>query len=82
VTSGQLVVEYEHDVELVTAGDVYHCPSGAPAHRLQAADPATIVDLTPIDDFSANRRIAEWRRTALAQAVDHRRGEVSVVALG
>lgn len=82
VTSGQLVIEYEHDVELVTAGDAYHCPSGAPAHRLQAADPATIVDLTPIGDFTANRRIAEWRRTALALAVDQPRDVVSVVAMG
>ena len=82
VTGGQLVIEYEQDVEIVTAGDVYHCPSGAPAHRLQAADPATIVDLTPIDSIVGVARVAEWRRAALAQAADHERGEASVVALG
>ena len=82
VTGGQLVIEYEHDVEIVAAGDVYHCPPGAPAHRLQAADPASIVDLTPIDSITGDRRIAEWRRLALAQAAEADRTEVSVVALG
>jgi quercetin dioxygenase-like cupin family protein len=81
VTSGQLVIEYEHDVEIVTAGDVYHCPSGAPAHRLEAADPATIVDLTPFEAIEGGGRIAEWRLTALSQAVDHAHAEASVVAL-
>ena len=82
VTGGQLVIEYEHDVEIVAAGDVYHCPPGAPAHRLEAADPASIVDLTPIDAIVGDGRIAEWRRAALTQAVEADRGEVSVVALG
>jgi len=82
VTGGQLVIEYEHDVELVTAGDVYYCPAGAPAHRLQAADPAAIVDLTPIEAIVGDGRIAEWRRTALVQAGDHEPGAISVVALG
>lgn len=82
VTSGQLVIEYEHDVEIVAAGDVYHCPAGEPAHRLQAADPATMVDLTPIDAIAGGGRIAEWRRAALAQATAPARGEVSVVSLG
>jgi quercetin dioxygenase-like cupin family protein len=81
VTAGQLAIEYEHDVEIVGAGDVYHCPSGAPAHRLLAADPATIVDLTPIDAIVGNGRIAEWRRSALSQAAEYERGEVSVVVL-
>jgi quercetin dioxygenase-like cupin family protein len=82
VTAGQLAIEYEHDVEIVAAGDVYHCPTGAPAHRLQAADPATIVDLTPIEAIVGDSRIAEWRRTGLTQAAEYERGEVSVVALG
>ncbi len=82
VTSGQLAIEYEHDVEIVAAGDVYYCPSGAPAHRLQAADPAAIVDLTPIDAIVGDARVAEWRRTALSQAAEPGRGEVSIAALG
>lgn len=82
VTSGQLVIEYEHDAEIVAAGDVYYCPPGSPAHRLEAADPATIVDLTPIEAIVGDGRIAQWRRAALAQAVDAPHGEISVVALG
>lgn len=82
VTGGQLVIEYEHDVEIVTAGDVYYCPAGAPAHRLEAADPAMVVDLTPMDAITGEGRIAEWRRTGLAQAADRQPGEVLVVALG
>lgn len=81
VAGGQLVIEYEHDVEIVTAGDAYYCPSGAPAHRLEAADPATVVDLTPIEEIVGNRRIAEWRRNAFSQA-DRSVEDVSVVALG
>ncbi len=81
VTRGQLVIEYEHDVEIVSVGDVYHCPPGAPAHRLEAADPATIVDLTPIESIVGDGRIADWRRAAFMLAADHSRDEVSVVAL-
>jgi quercetin dioxygenase-like cupin family protein len=81
VTSGQLVIEYEHDLEIVSAGDVYHCPAGAPAHRLEAADPATIVDLTPIDTITAGR-IAEWRRATLASAREDQPSPISVVAIG
>ncbi len=82
VTGGQLAIEYEHDVEIVTAGDVYHCPAGQPAHRFEAADPATIVDLTPVDAIVGDGRIAEWRRTALAQAGERESSPISVVALG
>jgi quercetin dioxygenase-like cupin family protein len=82
VTGGQLVIEYEHDLEILTVGDVYHCPAGAPAHRLEAADPATIVDLTPIEAIVGEGRVAEWRRTAFSQAADPAQPEVAVVALG
>jgi quercetin dioxygenase-like cupin family protein len=82
LTGGQLAIEYEHDVEIVTAGDVYYCPPGAPAHRIEAADPATIVDLTPIQSLVGDGRVAEWRRTAFGQAGDAEHGAISVVALG
>jgi len=82
VTAGQLVIEYEDDVEMVAAGDAYYCPAGAPAHRLQAADPATIVDLTPIEALAGDGRVAEWRRAAFARADASAQRPVSVVALG
>jgi len=82
VTTGQLVIEYEHDVEIVSAGDVYYCPAGAPAHRLEAADPATVVDITPIDAIVADGRLAEWRRAAFAQAETPEGGPISVVPIG
>jgi hypothetical protein len=62
VTAGRLAIEWEHDIEVLAAGDVYHCPAGAPGHRFEAADPASIIDLTPIDAFCDGKRIAPWRR--------------------
>jgi quercetin dioxygenase-like cupin family protein len=82
VTSGQLVIEYEHDVEIVTAGDVYYCPAGAPAHRVEAADPAGVVDITPIDAIAGDRRVADWRRAAFAQARTPEHGAIEVVPIG
>lgn len=82
VTEGQLVIEYEHDVEIVAAGDVYYCPTGEPAHRFEAADPATIIDLTPIGTLVGEGRVAEWRRTAFAQSGTPEDSAISVVALG
>ena len=65
---------------LVSSGDIFHCPAGPPGHRLEAADPATFLDLTPIAALAC-ARIAEWRRGV---AVDDRppsRG-IAVAALG
>lgn len=67
VTSGRLAVEWEGDVEILAAGDVYHCPAGPPGHRLEAADPASIVDLTPAAALRAGR-VAEWRLAPAAAA--------------
>lgn len=64
VTAGRLAIEWEHDIEILAAGDVYHCPAGPPGHRFEAADPASILDLTPLDAFSDAKRIAPWRRRA------------------
>jgi mannose-6-phosphate isomerase-like protein (cupin superfamily) len=82
VTNGQLTIEYEHDVEIVTAGDVYYCPAGAPAHRLQAADPATVVDITPIEAITGVGRIAQWRRAAFAQTSTPEGSPIAVVPIG
>jgi quercetin dioxygenase-like cupin family protein len=62
VTAGRLAIEWEHDIEVLAAGDVYHCPAGPAGHRFEAADPASILDLTPLDAFARGKRIAPWRR--------------------
>ena len=62
VTAGRIAIEWEDDLEIVAAGDVYHCEGGPPGHRLEAADPASIVDLTPTDRLGG--RLAAWRRAA------------------
>jgi quercetin dioxygenase-like cupin family protein len=67
VMAGRLAIEWEHDIEILAAGDVYHCPGGPPGHRLEAADPATILDLTPLADFDG--RLASWR-SAPAEAAE------------
>jgi quercetin dioxygenase-like cupin family protein len=62
VTNGRLAIEWEDDVEILVAGDVFHCPAGPPGHRFEAADPATVVDLTPLDALTGRGRLADWRR--------------------
>lgn len=63
VTAGRIAIEWEHDLEIVAAGDIYHCEGGPPGHRLEAADPASVIDLTPIDRLGG--RLASWRRGVL-----------------
>lgn len=63
VTSGRLAIEWENDIEILAAGDIYHCQGGPPGHRLEAADPASIIDLTPIAALDGGLRLADWRRT-------------------
>jgi quercetin dioxygenase-like cupin family protein len=60
VIDGRLTIEYEDDVEVLSTGEIFHCPGGPPGHRIQAADPAVFVDLTPVDAFDRGR-ISEWR---------------------
>jgi quercetin dioxygenase-like cupin family protein len=62
VTSGSLAIEFEDDVEVIAAGDVFHCPAGPPGHRAEAADPATFLDLTPLTAFENGGRLSDWRR--------------------
>jgi quercetin dioxygenase-like cupin family protein len=82
VTAGRLAIEWEDDIEILAAGDVFHCPGGPPGHRLEAADPATIVDLTPIDAFTG-RRSAVWRQGP-AQSAERSSGgsPIAVAGLG
>ncbi len=64
VTSGSLAIEFENDVEVIAAGDVFHCPAGPPGHRAEAADPATFLDLTPLSAFENGGLLSDWRRGA------------------
>jgi quercetin dioxygenase-like cupin family protein len=81
VTAGRLAIEWEDDVEIVASGDIFHCPGGPPGHRVEAADPATFVDLTPMAALQDGRRISEWRRTADVAVPTNSRG-IAVAALG
>jgi quercetin dioxygenase-like cupin family protein len=81
VTDGKLAIEWEDDVEILSTGDVFHCPAGPPGHRLEAADPATFVDLTPISALSDGGRLADWRRGVDVTSRRSSRG-IAVAALG
>lgn len=82
VTAGRLAIEWEDDIEILAAGDVYHCPGGPPGHRLEAADPASVVDLTPTDTPAAGR-IAAWRIRPAELADDGASGApIAVAGLG
>jgi quercetin dioxygenase-like cupin family protein len=82
VTSGRLAIEWENDVEILSAGDVYHCPAGPPGHRLEAADPASVIELTPLV-LAPGTRVAPWRvwpsEFGLAGADE---GPIAVAGLG
>lgn len=80
VTAGRLAIEWEDDVEILSKGDLFHCPAGPPGHRLEAADPATVIDLTPVAAFSGAGRLADWRRGS--ELVAPRRRGIAVAALG
>ena len=81
VTEGRLAIEWEDDVEILSKGDVFHCPGGPPGHRLEAADPATFIDLTPTSALEGDGRLAEWRRSISIDAETSLRG-IAVAALG
>jgi quercetin dioxygenase-like cupin family protein len=83
VAAGNIAIEWENDVEVLTAGDVFYCPPGPPGHRFQAADPSATIDFTPLDAFTGSGRIVAWRQ-ALAAGVrtrKDRRREVKVAPL-
>lgn len=69
VTSGSLAIEWEDDIEVVTAGDVFLAPAGPPGHRIQAADAATIMDFTPVAAINSTARVATWRRAEIDKAL-------------
>jgi uncharacterized cupin superfamily protein len=61
VITGGVAIEWENDVEVLSAGDVYACQAGPPGHHLEVADGATVIDFTPRDAFATTDRIADWR---------------------
>lgn len=81
VTDGRLAIEWEGDIEVVATGDVYHCPGGPPGHRLEAADPAGIIDLTPVEALRAGTRLAPWRRETAADGSFTAPGSIAVASL-
>jgi hypothetical protein len=62
VTDGRLTIEWEDDVQVLGSGEIFYCPAGPPGHRIEAADPATFVDLTPSELLGTSGRLADWRR--------------------
>lgn len=80
VTEGRLAIEWEDDVEILSKGDIFHCPAGPPGHRLEAADPATFIDLTPAAMLQVDGRLAEWRRSISVDPREDRLG-IAVAAL-
>ncbi len=57
VLDGDLVLRWESgELELLGAGDAFHCPAGPPGHRIEVADAATIVDYTPIEAVDDGER--------------------------
>jgi len=81
VTDGRLAIEWEGDIEVVAAGDLYHCPGGPPGHRLEAADPAGIIDLTPVEALRAGTRLAPWRRESVEDGSSTAPGSIAVASL-
>jgi hypothetical protein len=79
VAAGRVAIEWEDDVEVLGTGDIYYCPPGPPGHRVTAADPATLVDLTPLAALETVTRLSEWRRPMLDVA--RRRGMAGPVAI-
>jgi hypothetical protein len=78
VTSGSLAVEWEDDVEVVAAGEVFYCPPGRPGHRLTAADPASVIDFTPAAAFERPGRVVPWRAEIAASVRNRRPGRSAV----
>jgi hypothetical protein len=70
VLSGDLILNHEDSLEVLTAGDVFYCPAGPPGHQFEVADQATIIDYTPIEELRRAGRQEAWRRGRVAMAAD------------
>jgi hypothetical protein len=65
VLDGAVAINYRSSVELLATGDVFFAE---PGHQFETPDGATIVDYSPVDDLDGSRRIASWRRPAIAKS--------------
>ena len=74
-----MTIEWEDDVEILAQGDVFHCPAGPPGHRIEAADPATFIDLTPSPRSRPRSPGGLATRDAARTAAEH---GIAVTALG
>jgi quercetin dioxygenase-like cupin family protein len=81
VTSGGIAIEWEDDIEILAAGDVYYCPAGPPGHRLEAADPASVIDLTPAE-AALEARVAPWRLWPMGSGWGSDADPIAVAGLG
>jgi hypothetical protein len=72
VLSGDLILDHEDSLEVLTAGDVFYCPGGPPGHQFEVADQATIIDYTPIDELGRVARQEAWRRARAAHESESR----------
>ena len=76
VLAGNVTIEWEDDVELLAAGDVYRCQPGPPGHRMLAVGPATIVDVTPLSVLDQGGRLIPWRRHGFRRALTALEGQI------
>ena len=70
VLSGDVILNHEDSLEVLTAGDVFYCPAGPPGHQFEVADQATIIDYTPINELGRTARQEAWRRGRSAAAIE------------
>jgi mannose-6-phosphate isomerase-like protein (cupin superfamily) len=61
VIHGTVAIEWESEMEIVSAGEAYYCPPGPPGHRIEVTDAATIMDFTPVEAMIRPGRVADWR---------------------
>jgi hypothetical protein len=61
VITGSVAIEFEDDVEVLSAGDFYYTAHGPPGHRFEVADGAIIADFTPRAALEGSVRLVEWR---------------------
>ena len=67
VTNGQMAIEWEDDVEILSSGDIFHCPAGPPAtgSKRPIRRPSSTSRRSPRSPAPGSRRGAgAWTSTA------------------